>query len=118
MILLGEHKHDRRLIAKRLPPMRRHISQLCVLPVAFEDSGHCRLHIGRGPRLFGGRQRFSSTKQRHIETDVQARWKHSLGFIRLARFANRSAVLQLYFSRRIFPPPSHYLLTTLPTPTL
>src|SRR5258708_34890198 len=33
MILLSEHKHYRRLIAKRLAPMCRHISELCVFAV-------------------------------------------------------------------------------------
>ena len=75
--------------------MCRHVNQLRVLAVPLENARHRRLHVGGEARLFGWRQRFSSTEQRHIETNVQAG-----GFIRLARFANHPAILQLYFPSR------------------
>ena len=55
MILFSEHEHHRRLIAKGLAPMCRHITQLRVLAVSFENARHRRLHVGGGSRLFGRR---------------------------------------------------------------
>ena len=73
--------------------MCRHISELGVFAVPLEDARHRRFHIGGGARLFGWRRRAPSAQQRHIETDIQARGKHSLGFIRLIGFANGPTVL-------------------------
>src|SRR5205823_14911988 len=52
MILLSEHQHYRRLIAKRLAPMCRYISHLRVFGVPLEDARHRRLYVGGRARLF------------------------------------------------------------------
>ena len=97
MILFGEHQHHRRLIVKRLAPMCRHVSQLCLLAVPLEHACHRRLHVGGRARLFddGGRKRFPGPDQRDIKTDVKAGRKELLGLIRLASFATHPPVLQL-----------------------
>ena len=97
MILLGEHQHHRRLIAKGLAPMCRHVRQLRILAVSLEHARHRRFHVGGRARLFGdgGRHRFPGAKQRYIETDVKTRGKHFFGLIRLAGFTTHPAVLQL-----------------------
>jgi hypothetical protein len=81
--------------------MRRHVSKLRVLAVPFEFTRHRRLYVGSGAWLFGWRQRFTSTEQRHIETHIQTRGEHSLGLVRLTGLPNRAAILHLYFSDRI-----------------
>src|SRR5919106_6895204 len=81
--------------------MCRYISKLRLLAVALEDTSHGRLHVGSGPRLLTGRQRVPGTKQRHIETDVKGRGKHSVVVRRLTGFATYPAVLHLKFPCRL-----------------
>ena len=97
MIPFSEHQHHTRFIVKGFAPMCRYVSELRLLAVALKDTGHRRLHVGGGARLFGGgsRQRFPGPEQCHIKMNIKAGGKHSLGLVRLAGFATHAAVLQL-----------------------